>query len=110
MHPYPLSPQNLIETISGWIRGPAIPDLSGKVAVVSGFNSGIGYHTTKALLEHGAEVSQQKVESASHLQERHTQKRRSCYGKTHSLSGHLPGCACACRLGRFEQIAGACSA
>lgn len=56
MHPYPLSPQNLIETISGWIRGPAIPDLSGKVAVVSGFNSGIGYHTTKALLEHGAEV------------------------------------------------------
>jgi NAD(P)-dependent dehydrogenase (short-subunit alcohol dehydrogenase family) len=26
------------------------------VAVVSGFNSGIGYHTTRALLERGAEV------------------------------------------------------
>jgi hypothetical protein len=58
MHPYPLSPQNLIESISGWIKGPNIPDQTGKVAVVSGFNSGIGYHTTRALLEHGAEVGQ----------------------------------------------------
>jgi hypothetical protein len=56
MHPYPFSPQNLIERIAGWIKGPNIPDQTGKVAVVSGFNSGIGYNTTRALLEHGAEV------------------------------------------------------
>eukprot|EP00882_Tetradesmus_deserticola_P001704 GHRQ01001833.1.p1 GENE.GHRQ01001833.1~~GHRQ01001833.1.p1 ORF type:complete len:338 (+),score=132.53 GHRQ01001833.1:312-1325(+) len=56
MHPYPFSPQNLLERISGWIKGPNIPDQTGRVAVISGFNSGIGYHTTRALLEHGAEV------------------------------------------------------
>ncbi|MCH1867436.1 oxidoreductase [Nocardioides sp. CFH 31398] len=38
--------------------GPAdLPDLSGLRAVVTGANSGIGFHAAKALAEHGAEVT-----------------------------------------------------
>ena len=38
-------------------RGPAdLPDLTGTVAVVTGANSGIGFHTAKALAVRGAEV------------------------------------------------------
>ncbi len=33
-----------------------IPDLTGKVAVVTGANSGLGYETTMALARHGADV------------------------------------------------------
>ena len=37
--------------------GPAdLPDLTGTRAVVTGANSGIGFHAAKALAEHGAEV------------------------------------------------------
>jgi NAD(P)-dependent dehydrogenase (short-subunit alcohol dehydrogenase family) len=33
-----------------------IPDLSGRTAVVTGANSGLGYHTTRELARHGAKV------------------------------------------------------
>jgi NAD(P)-dependent dehydrogenase (short-subunit alcohol dehydrogenase family) len=87
MHPYPLSPQNLIESISGWIKGPNIPDQTGKVAVVSGFNSGIGYHTTRALLEHGAEVGQHAAQSSS------ANLHEQCVHVAHAHAVRsLPGC------------------
>lgn len=34
-----------------------IPDLSGKVIIVTGGNTGVGYHTVKALVKHNAKVS-----------------------------------------------------
>ena len=33
-----------------------LPDLSGRVAVVTGANSGIGFHTAQTLAMHGARV------------------------------------------------------
>jgi NADP-dependent 3-hydroxy acid dehydrogenase YdfG len=47
--------QHLLPCLGKWTR-QSIPDLSGKVAVVSGFNSGLGFETTRTLLEHNAEV------------------------------------------------------
>ncbi len=40
----------------GYLTRTDVPDLTGKVAVVTGFNSGIGYETTRSLLDHNAEV------------------------------------------------------
>jgi NAD(P)-dependent dehydrogenase (short-subunit alcohol dehydrogenase family) len=39
----------------GW-KATQLPDLGGRLAVVTGANSGIGFHATKALLAHGARV------------------------------------------------------
>ena len=41
----------------GQLMPEDIPDQTGKVAVVTGFNSGIGYEATRALLSRNAEVS-----------------------------------------------------
>lgn len=38
-----------------WTEGD-IPDLTGKVALVTGANSGLGFNTTRALAAHGAQV------------------------------------------------------
>jgi NAD(P)-dependent dehydrogenase (short-subunit alcohol dehydrogenase family) len=44
------------ETTSvGWTASD-IPDLTGRTAVVTGGNSGLGYETVKALADHGADV------------------------------------------------------
>jgi hypothetical protein len=47
--------QHMLPFLGKWTR-QSIPDLRGKVAVVSGFSSGIGFETTRHLLEHNAEV------------------------------------------------------
>jgi NAD(P)-dependent dehydrogenase (short-subunit alcohol dehydrogenase family) len=39
----------------GW-KPSQLPDLSGRVAVITGANSGIGFHTAKHLVAHGASV------------------------------------------------------
>jgi len=39
----------------GWTTSD-IPDLSGRTAVVTGGNAGLGYETVKALADHGASV------------------------------------------------------
>jgi NAD(P)-dependent dehydrogenase (short-subunit alcohol dehydrogenase family) len=39
----------------GW-KATQLPDLSGRRAVVTGANSGVGFHATKELVAHGAEV------------------------------------------------------
>eukprot|EP00924_Labyrinthula_sp_SR-Ha-C_P014562 snap_masked-scaffold_34-processed-gene-1.56-mRNA-1 protein AED:0.88 eAED:0.88 QI:0/-1/0/1/-1/1/1/0/371 len=63
-----------------------IPDLTGRVIIVTGANSGLGYSTTKLLFEHGARVimacrSMKKCEVAIE-QILGTQKR----SKTHKMS------------------------
>lgn len=40
----------------GYLTDSDVPNLTGKVAVVTGFNSGIGFETTRSLLAHNAEV------------------------------------------------------
>ncbi|KAH8818745.1 NAD(P)-binding protein [Flagelloscypha sp. PMI_526] len=57
-----MSISNLISTIAEAFPPKSkfstqdIPDLTGRIALVTGGNSGIGYYTVKALLEHNAKV------------------------------------------------------
>ncbi|KAK4045877.1 hypothetical protein OIV83_006564, partial [Microbotryomycetes sp. JL201] len=39
-----------------WDPQTEMPDLTGKVAIVTGGNTGIGYHTVAELLRHGCKV------------------------------------------------------
>lgn len=62
----------------------SVPDLSGRVALVTGANSGVGYELTKELVTHGAEVG--------------GSSRTSCSYKAHGWSGQVVMSLCRCRM------------
>jgi len=77
-----------------------MPDLAGKVVCVTGGNTGIGYETCKALLEHNAKVylaarSEQKATAAIEKLKRETGKSDIHWLKL-DLSD-LPSCAAAAK-------------
>jgi len=77
-----------------------MPDLSGKVVCVTGGNTGIGYQTCKALLEHNAKVylaarSEQKANAAIERLKQETGK-NDVYWLKLDLAD-IPSCAAAAK-------------
>lgn len=55
----PVQVSTMLEEMRNAVGFFSVPDLSGRVALVTGANSGVGYELTKELVTHGAEVGRQ---------------------------------------------------
>jgi hypothetical protein len=56
----PVQVSRMLEELRNAVGFFSVPDLSGRVALVTGANSGVGYELTKELVTHGAEVGGQQ--------------------------------------------------